>query len=133
MKMLLLVTALVFAGCASTPQTVGSKATPTSSSLAAATPAARAPSAASTGPAAKVVVVRRDELADSYKLTMSDGTEYYCKKDAPTGTKLKKREQCFTREQLSEGADEARRQLRSVDRPQMPQQEAPAGLPAGFY
>jgi len=72
-------------------------------------------------------------MTDSYKLTMSDGTEYFCKKDAPTGTKLKKREQCFTREQLSEVADEARRQIRGVDRPQMPQQDAPAGLPAGFY
>jgi hypothetical protein len=132
MKIPLLLSAVIFAGCTSTPNTLDPKPPSVVSLAAPATAQAVASSTGSAGPAAQTTVAEKVDLVASYKLVMKDGTEYLCKKSAPTGTKVKKLEQCFTREQMSAEAVEARRQIRVLDPGTMPEQAAPVGVPAGF-
>jgi hypothetical protein len=129
MKIQLLLSALIFAGCTSTPPTVDPKLSSAASSAA---PEGKISSTSSAGPAAQAAVAQKVELVAGYKLMMKDGTEYFCRKEAPTGTKVKKLEQCFTREQMSAEAVEARRQIRALDPGTMPEQPAPVGVPGGF-
>jgi hypothetical protein len=132
MKMPLLLAALIFAGCTSAPLAVDPKSISVASMATPATPQAVVSSTFSAGPAVQTPGAQKVELVAGYKLMMKDGTEYFCRKEAPTGTKVKKLEQCFTREQMSAEAVEARRQIRALDPGTMPEQAAPVGVPAGF-
>jgi hypothetical protein len=129
MKMPLLLFAVMFAGCTSAPLSVDPKST---SAAILAAPEAKVSSTVRASPAAQTAVDQKVALVAGYRLMMKDGTEYFCRKEAPTGTKVKKLEQCFTREQLSAEAVEARRQIRALDPGTMPVQAAPVGVPAGL-
>jgi hypothetical protein len=59
----------------------------------------------------------------NYKLTMKNGVEYYCTRETPTGSKLKSRNICITREEAEAAAIEGERQTRAM-------QEAGSRVPA---
>ena len=102
LKPLLIVSALALAGCAATPD------------AAAPAPKAAIPTAVAPGsgqPNARPL----DPLTVGFTSVMKDGTEYFCQKYAPTGSKMKNQERCFTRQELLDAEAEAKRNIRNME------------------
>lgn len=68
-----------------------------------------------------------------YRLKMTKGVEYYCRREAVTGSRLEVHEICLTREQLERQRDLSQEALRQIQRP--PQEtDVPSTQPgAGGY
>lgn len=131
MRMLVLVSVLACVGCASAPQ----EAAPSSSK------SARAPGVSRTADIRPTSTYRarpvnaasqeqvtpelraaweakfKDHPLGNFTITLKDGKEYFCRREAPTGSNLKRRGLCLTAEEMEAAAAESQRQVREMQRP----------------
>ncbi|MEO8308087.1 MAG: hypothetical protein ABI616_08595 [Pseudomonadota bacterium] len=102
----LILCAALFAGCAGTPPS-----TP---------PAAPARVAPSTGPTAAAASASAGSPSASflagYRRTVKDGVEYFCNTSDETGSKLHKKEACYTRETLVEMERGSQQEIHDMNR-----------------
>ena len=105
MRKTLILCAGLFAGCAGTPPS-----TPT-----AAAPARVAPA---TGPAATATTASSPSASflAGYRRVVKDGVEYFCNTSDETGSKLHKKEACYSRETLAEMERTSQQQMRDMNR-----------------
>ncbi len=92
-------TLALLAGCASTP---------TQTTAAAAQAPVAAAATTTQAPAGKGVDLSK------YRVVTRDGVQYYCQTTAPTGTKMRTREECYTKEQLATLEFETRRAIGAI-------------------
>jgi hypothetical protein len=122
MRVLLFVSVLAVAGCASSPE-VQEPSSPRAARASTAdilpTPSrrARAVNAASqekVTPELRAAWEARNKERPqgNFTLVMKDGKEYFCRREAPTGSKMKRVALCLTREELAAVEAETQRQLR---------------------
>ncbi len=124
MKILLMVGTLALAGCASAPPTT-EKSEPTRAAPAAAA-AKPAPATPATTATATTPAQPKSAFMASYKRVVRNGTELFCDRDAETGSKLRKVQRCYTREQLAEVEATTERQMRDMNRGyEQPAQDQP--------
>jgi hypothetical protein len=107
MNKTLILCAGLFAGCAGTPPSAPPAAAP--ARVAPATgPAATAAAATADGPSASFLA--------GYRRTVKDGVEYFCNTSDETGSKLHKKEACYTRETLAEMERASQQELHDMNR-----------------
>lgn len=128
MKALMVVSVLALAGCASAPQV--SEPAPTRAQGRSLTAdilpqTSRRPKAAN--PASQEPVSpelraaweakNKEHPLGNFTLVMKDGKEYFCRREAPTGSNLRRRGVCLTREELAAVEAETQRQMRDLQKP----------------
>jgi hypothetical protein len=145
MKLLLVVSVLAFAGCASnseSPEPKATRAVSKSSRTADILPTASSrPRALNPASQEKVTpellaawqAKYKDHPLGNFTIVMKDGKEMFCRREAPTGSNLKRRGLCLTQEEMELAAAEAQRQLREFQRPGTVQQASPYDVPLPAY
>jgi hypothetical protein len=145
MKLLLVVSVLALAGCASTSESPESRATRAASKpsrTADITPTAsrrpRAVNAASQEQVTPELLAAwqakyKDHPLGNFTIVMKDGREMFCRREAPTGSNLKRRGLCLTADEMEAAAAEAQRQLREFQKPGTVQQASPYDVPLPAY
>jgi hypothetical protein len=107
MKKTLILCAGLFAGCAGTPPSTPPAAPP--ARVAPATgPAATTASDSAASPSASFLA--------GYRRVVKDGVEYFCNTSDETGSKLHKKEACYTRETLAEMERSSQQELHDLNR-----------------
>jgi hypothetical protein len=124
MKKTLILCAGLFAGCAGTPPSTPPAAPPAKVAPATVGPAATAATASAGSPSASFLA--------GYRREVRDGVEYFCNTSDETGTKLHKKQACYTRETLAEMERSSQQELRDLNRGHQQGGQDPAGVTFPF-